>query len=65
MNNYLESSNGLQEVAQFAALEQIHRLVENESAKHRTQTRRRGMRVLLIAFSALLAAPLILTWLVG
>jgi hypothetical protein len=65
MNNYLESSNGLQEVAQFAALGEIHRLVENELAKPRAQARRGGMRALIFGLCALAAAPLIVTFLAG
>lgn len=63
MNNYFDGSNGLHQDAQFAALEEIHRMIEAEAATPRAQARWGELRAMIFALCALAAASLILTWL--
>jgi hypothetical protein len=65
MNNYVNGSNALQEVAQFGALAELHRIIAHESASRRAFLQPGGRLTLIFILAALAAAPMILAWLVG
>lgn len=63
MNNF-DSPNGLRQAAQFGALAALHLWIESRSAQPRARKQPAGWHPILFSLCAVIAASLMMTWLV-